>query len=89
MQRWQEQWEKVQADFQRCIRTFGTMSQVWNQLANSSMRGGRAYAKKKSAMFKAMDVKARHLFSSMGYHHLLPSIGGDDGMILADILRQE
>lgn len=65
------------------------MSQVWNQLANSSTRGARAYAKKKSAMFKAMDVKARHLFSSAGYHHLLPSIGGDDGMILADILRQE
>lgn len=72
MERWQEEVEIKQADFIRCINYFGKMSDVWMSLQGSITSPGKiAYAKKKSAMFKEMELSARHLFAKAGYSHLL------------------
>ena len=71
MQRWQEEHERIQADFMRCIRSFQTMSTVWGKLVRSEASSGtNAYAKKMSAMFKKMENNAAHLFDHAGYHDL-------------------
>ncbi|KAF8955769.1 hypothetical protein BDZ97DRAFT_1709000 [Flammula alnicola] len=86
MERWQEEWEKTQADFLRCIRFFGKMHDVWMQLAGSSSNGGsKAYALKKSAMFKTMERNARDHLNRAGYSHLVLK----DSQILADLIQEE
>jgi len=67
MQHWQEEWEIKQADFLRCIRTFSTMSDVWKALSEDNLNGKAAYAKKKSAIFKAMESEARLKLAKAGH----------------------
>src|SRR6266700_6782183 len=68
MERWREEWEIKQADFLHCIRSFGKMSEVWEEMASDSIEAGKcAYAKHKSAIFKEMERHGRMLFSDAGY----------------------
>jgi hypothetical protein len=68
MECWQEEWEAKQADFLHCIRTFCTMSTVWQTMASNSSKLGRvAYAKQKSAMYQEMEHNAKDMFSNAGY----------------------
>jgi hypothetical protein len=82
MQRWQEEHERVQADFMRCIRSFRTMSTVWGKLIKSEATpGANAYAKKKSAMFKRMEDNAAHLFDRAGYHDLRVKLENGESLV--------
>jgi hypothetical protein len=86
MQRWQEEWERKQAEFMRCIRSFGKMSDVWAELSKSSPSNGHAsYAQKKSAMFARMRRVAQAKFDSAGY----ASCTLDEGQILADLIKED
>ena len=89
MQRWQEEWEIKQADFLRCIRTFSTMSDVWKALSEDNLNGKAAYAKKKSAMFKAMESEARLKLAKAGHGNLLDLLVPGNGKILADYVEEE
>ena len=76
MEQWREEWEAKQADFLRCIRTFGKMADVWRTLSacepeHLSDRGRIAYAKQKSAMFQEMACHAKYTFRSAGYGELI------------------
>ncbi|KAF8074505.1 hypothetical protein FPV67DRAFT_1725303 [Lyophyllum atratum] len=87
MQRWQEEWEVKQAEFMRCIRTFKMMSDVWSKLASTisaSSPGHVAYAKKKSAMYREMELFARKKFISVGYGDRLSA---DSGTLVDHVLR--
>jgi hypothetical protein len=91
MERWREEWEAKQADFLRCIRTFHTMSTVWETMASSSSELGRvAYAKQKSAMYREMEHDAKDSFSKAGYRDLVEHlIDHPEGKILADFVTTE
>ena len=91
MERWREEWEAKQADFLRCIRTFRTMSTVWQTMASSSSELGRvAYAKQKSAMYREMERDAKDTFSKAGYQDLVEHlIDHPGGKILADFVTTE
>jgi hypothetical protein len=83
MQRWQEEHERIQADFMRCIRSFRTMSAVWGKLVRSEASpGANAYAKKKSAMFKKMENNAAHLFDRAGYHDLRVKLENGEPLVV-------
>lgn len=74
--RWKEELEIRQADYLRCIRYFDTMSHIWMGVqvdctSSSIDLGKRAYARKKSQMYKEMASYARNLLISEGYGHLL------------------
>jgi len=87
VERWREEWEAKQADFKRCISTFGKMTSVWLELSRSSDNPGNiAYAKKQSAMFGEMKGCTEELFKKAGYEHLIIL---EDGKILADYIREE
>lgn len=82
MQRWQEEHERIQADFMRCIRSFRTMSTVWGKLSSSEASpGANAYAKKKSAMFQRMEDNATHLFDHAGYHDLRVKLENGESLV--------
>jgi hypothetical protein len=86
MQRWQEEWERKQAEFLRCIRSFGKMSDVWAELSKSSPSKGHAsYARKKSAMFARMRQVAQAKFDSAGYANRTL----EEGQILADLIKED
>jgi len=99
MERWREELEAKQADFLRCIRTFGKMADVWRTLSTGGPEGrnklgeiGRiAYAKQKSAMFREMERHAKATLRSAGYgglvDHLIDS--HQKGKILADFVLAE
>jgi hypothetical protein len=91
MERWREEWEAKQADFLRCIRTFCTMSNVWQIMASSSSELGRvAYAKQKSAMYREMEYDAKDTFSKAGYQDLVRHlIDYPEGKILAEFVTTE
>ena len=83
MQRWQEEHERIQADFMRCIRSFRMMSTVWGRLVRSDASpGANAYAKKKSAMFKKMENTAAHLFDQAGYHNLRVKLENGEPLVV-------
>ena len=86
MQRWQEEWERKQAEFMRCIRSYDKMSDVWADLSKSSAsQGHAAYARKKSAMFSRMKQIAQAKFNAAGYSNRALQ----DGQILADLIQQD
>ncbi|KIM46597.1 hypothetical protein M413DRAFT_22998 [Hebeloma cylindrosporum] len=89
MQRWQEEWEIKQADFLRCICMFSTMSDVWQALGKDNIKGKAAYAKKKSAMFKAMENEARSKLSKAGHGNLPDLLVPGNRKILADYVEEE
>ena len=73
-----------QGDFLRCIRYFGKMSHLWSQLATSgATEGHKAYAKKKSVIFREMERDTREKFIQAGYADRLDN----EGKILADFVR--
>jgi len=83
MQRWQEEHERIQADFMRCIRSFRTMSTVWGKLVKSEASpGANAYAKKKLAMFKKMENNAAHLFNCAGYRDLRVNLENGEPLVV-------
>jgi len=83
MQRWQEEHERIQADFMRCIRSFRTMSSVWGKLViPDASPGANAYAKKKSAMFKKMENNAARLFDHAGYHDLRVKLENGEALVV-------
>ena len=83
MQRWQEEHERIQADFMRCIRSFRTMSSIWGKLALlDASPGANAYAKKKSAMFKKMENNAVRLFDHAGYHDLRVKLENGEPLVV-------
>lgn len=87
MQRWLEEWELLQAEFLRCIRSFKKSQGIWKQLATSNTNPGyAAYAFKTAAMFAKMEVTARNTFITSGYGHLLCH---DEDWILADYITAE
>ncbi|KIJ90719.1 hypothetical protein K443DRAFT_126434, partial [Laccaria amethystina LaAM-08-1] len=86
MERWQEEWERKQAEFMRCIRSYDKMSDVWAELSKSSpSQGHAAYARKKSAMFSRMKQIAQAKFNSAGYTNRVLQ----DRQILADLIQQD
>ncbi|KAF8803122.1 hypothetical protein BYT27DRAFT_7226149 [Phlegmacium glaucopus] len=98
MERWREEWEAKQADFLRCIRSFGKMADVWQTLSTrepencskACERGRIAYAKQKSAMFQEMACHAKDVFRSAGYGELIDHlIDQQRGKILADFVLAE
>jgi len=98
MERWREEWEAKQADFLRCICTFGKMADVWRtlsarkpeRLSEACERGRITYAKQKSAMFQEMLHHAKDTFRSAGYGELVDHlIDQQEGKILADFVLVE
>ncbi|RDB28165.1 hypothetical protein Hypma_001335 [Hypsizygus marmoreus] len=84
VERWQEQWETKQAEFLRCIRSFGKMQFVWTELADSQTTIGHiAYARQKAAMYARMARDAQAKFNTAGYSHCMLK----DGEILADQIQ--
>ena len=74
--RWLEEWEMRQADYLRCIRYFGSMSEIWRGLvvdtakSDSVQLGKNAYARKKGHMYADMKKHAIDLLVNQGYGHL-------------------
>jgi hypothetical protein len=95
MERWREEWEAKQANFLRCIHTFGKMADVWQTLSAHdpeclSKRGKMAYVKQKSAMFYEMVCHAKDTFRRAGYGELVDHlIDQNEGKILADFVLAE
>jgi aminoglycoside phosphotransferase family enzyme len=91
MECWHEEWEIKQADFLRCIRSFGKMSSVWQAIASNTVEAGKCtYTKHKSAVFKEMEKHARTLFNDAGYGNLLDHLlDNNEGKILADYVFLE
>ena len=86
MQRWQEEWERKQAEFMRCIRSYDKMSNVWAELSKASpSQGHAAYTCKKSAMFSRMKQIAQAKFNAAGYANRALQ----DGQILSDLIQQD
>ena len=68
MQRWQEEWERKQAEFMCYIWSYDKMSNVWAELSKASpSQGHAAYACKKSTMFSRMKQIAQAKFNAAGY----------------------
>jgi len=83
MQRWQEEHERIQADFMRCIRSFRTMSTTWGKLVKSEASpGANDYARKKSAMFKRIENNAAHLFDHAGYRDLRVKLENGEPLVI-------
>jgi hypothetical protein len=100
MERWREEWEVKQADFLRCIRSFGKMADVWQKLSagaskpegcsRASEPGRTAYANQKSAMFRDMERHAKTMFRNAGYGELIDQLLDQQaGKILADFVLAE
>jgi hypothetical protein len=100
MERWREEWEVKQADFLRCIRSFGKMADVWQKLSagaskpegcsRASEPGRTAYANQKSAMFRDMERHAKTTFRNAGYGELIDQLLDQQaGKILADFVLAE
>lgn len=81
MQRWQEEVERMQAKFMRCIRSFSRMEDAWMNVATSApdKAGHAAYAKRQAAMWARMKRECRMKFTEAGYS---PDL--EKGEILAD-----
>jgi hypothetical protein len=81
MQHWQEEWDRKQVEFMRCIWSFSKMSDVWAALLKLSISEGLvAYAWKKSAMFLRMKQIAQGKFNPAGYSNQVLQ----EGQILTD-----
>ena len=95
MEWWREEWEAKQANFLRCIHTFGKMADVWQTLSTCdpeclSKRGRMAYAKQKLAMFQEMACHAKDTFRRAGYGELVDHlIDQQEDKILADFILAE
>ena len=95
MEQWREEWEAKQANFLRCIRTFGKMADVWQTLSTRdpeylSERGRMAYAKQKSVMFQEIACHAKDTFRRAGYGELVDHlIDQQEDKILADFILVE
>lgn len=80
-QRWQEELERKQAEFMRCIRAFARMADVWTHVAKAKPEsaGQVAYARRQAAMWARMESECRARFEEAGYS---PDL--EPGEILAD-----
>lgn len=88
MQRWQEELEIKQAEFLRCIRSFGRMKEIWTALSNRATSIGLvAYAKQKAAMYSKMEIQCRNKLQVTGFGRILEVV--KDGQILADHIASE
>ncbi|KAI0029462.1 hypothetical protein K488DRAFT_72962 [Vararia minispora EC-137] len=61
MRRWQEQFERLQADFLRTVETFHKSDIIWSTVAQESegKPGHAAYAKRKAGLTKITDLSER------------------------------
>ncbi|KAF4609687.1 hypothetical protein D9613_012047 [Agrocybe pediades] len=90
MKRWQEEHEIVQAQFQRCIRAYHTMSTVWTTMADEYANtdpGRVAYAKKTAARYTVLEQEARQKFAEAGYADKVKAI--DKGIPLATLIEAD
>ncbi|PBK63591.1 hypothetical protein ARMSODRAFT_1023793 [Armillaria solidipes] len=73
MQRWQEQWELRQAEFDHLLLALNYMKNVWSAIAiNCSDKAGYAEAaRQKQAMYMKMEAIAKVQLEDAGYKHLL------------------
>ncbi|KAI0027460.1 hypothetical protein K488DRAFT_61527 [Vararia minispora EC-137] len=71
MLQWQEELERLQAEFLWTIKAYGEMSKVWDHLAAMGFCPGReAYAKKKAAMWMRMGSECEKEMKKSGYQPL-------------------
>ncbi len=93
MQRWREEYERQQAQFMRCIRSFGKMSETWNKLASLSIHSPTprhvAHARKTAAMFSKLQYDAKQRFSAAGYKHRVDSMEFSDPPLLSDLIQSD
>jgi hypothetical protein len=69
---------------------FSTMSDVWKQLGeDNKVHGKAAYARKKSAMFKAMENEVRDKLVKAGHAKLLDLLVPGNRKILADYVEED
>ncbi|KAJ8509466.1 hypothetical protein ONZ45_g8368 [Pleurotus djamor] len=86
MWRWQEELEILEAEFQRTIRGFERMAEVWELLSESEKQkkagpGAVAYAKKKVATYQTLASKAHEQYKDVG------GAWPDPDVPLADFVR--
>ena len=68
MYRWLEQKETLEAEFQRTIKGFDKMTNIWRDMAKSNVgkKGYAAYALQKANMFERMAKECRAKFEKTG-----------------------
>jgi hypothetical protein len=67
MTRWLEEFEMKHAEFDRCIKTFNTMSSAWKAIAKDHSKSGyRAFARRQSTMFETLRNTADDTFKKFG-----------------------
>lgn len=92
MNRWREEYERKQAQFMRCIRSFGRMAQIWMQLAENSEHanpGYGAHARKTASRYQKLYCDARRRFSAAGYKHRVDSMDLIDPPLLSDLIQAD
>ncbi|KAI0028282.1 hypothetical protein K488DRAFT_89900 [Vararia minispora EC-137] len=69
MQRWQEQFERLQADFLRTVETFHKLDVIWSAVAQESegKPGHAAYAMRKAGMWRKMAEDCARRFEDEGF----------------------
>ena len=91
MLRWQEEYERTQAEFMRTIRSFKTTSQLWAKLAimNSDNLGRAIYARKVSVIYARMERDAKARFSAVGYKHRVDAMDLEKMPLLSTLLEKD
>lgn len=66
MQRWLEDFEMKHIDFMRSIKSFHTMHETWNALANHAKDPGKAaFAKRQSKLYLRLHEDTRKRFEEV------------------------
>ena len=92
MLRWLEEYERKQAQFMRCIRSFSRMAKIWLQLADNSEHpnpGYGAHARKTASRYQKLCHDARQRFSAAGYKHRVDSMDLIDPPLLSDMIQAD
>lgn len=63
--RFREEVEILEAEFQRTVISFGRMSEVWSQMATDATGpGSAAYAHRKAAMYKGLEEECKQAYTN-------------------------
>ena len=76
--RWLEHTEIKHGDFERSIRFFGKMGEVWLCIRKSNTGGKAAYASKQAAMWQQLEHESKIGYAKVGVKSLRCREGSDD-----------
>lgn len=87
--RWMEELELKHAELRRTIKSFETMSRVWNGIsAQQSSPGAAAFTKKQSIMYDNLRKEAE-TWKSKGVEQLVNASDGDFVQAVLDFRKRE